>query len=142
MWASNLDNDDTLDVLLVFPGESRKMYALRGKTEESFEDPKLLDEGVRFTGRSQLRIIDADGDGLQDIVYLDDGSMSLVWLRNKGGISFEPRQKLVAVRAGSHFSLGDLNHDGVMDIAVTDQVKGSLKLYNGTLFWKPHAARK
>ena len=142
VWASNLDNDDTLDVLLVFPGESRKMYALRGKSEDLFEDAKLLDESVRFTGRSQLRIIDADGDGLQDIVYVDDESMSLVWLKNKGGMSFEPRQKLVSTRAGSHFSLGHLNRDGVMDIAVTDQLKGSLKLYNGTLFWKPHAARK
>ncbi|CAN5736240.1 hypothetical protein BH23ACT4_BH23ACT4_08210 [soil metagenome] len=92
---------------------------------ESGIDPSL---GGRSVG-----VLDFDGDGLLDLVILEDhyrGGSSRLY-RNEGGFRFEDVTGQVGFPEGVHglgLATGDLNNDGYTDIFVA----GSNRLFAGT----------
>ena len=86
---------------------------------------------VQTHGTGQLgRAVDVDGDGLADLVSYLSASSTISWQRNLGG-SFDP--SLVSVGTGvmspSDMIGADLNGDGSLDLAVTEQYPDRLVWY-------------
>lgn len=135
LWTADLDNDDTLDVVLSLPHESAKLYVLRATMNNAFEEEKLVLDNVTLSDRLQLQIVDANNDGLPDIVVHNQSDDSIGWLRNEGKMSFSPLKRLVQAEPGSHFFVGDVNGDRVVDMAVTYPRRGTVQILNGSLLW-------
>ena len=65
-----------------------------------------------------------------DIVINDHDKGEVGWMRAKGG-TYEPFRRLCSVPTRSHYAMGDLNGDGIPDLAVTLSDSGILRIYDG-----------
>ena len=98
--------------------------------ENTFGRPDTLARDLRIVDAAQLAFVDVDRDGVLDIVVSDQDRGELGWMRARGG-TFEPFRRLCSIPVRSHFAWGDLNGDGVPDLAVTMSDSGILRIYNG-----------
>ena len=131
IWTGSFGRADTPDVLIYFGAPVNTLEQARGKGNGQFEEPVVLVPNVKLANRSMLQLVDADNDGWPDIVLNDANTAALGWLRGEPNGSFEPRQTLISLRANDYFAVGDLNGDGIGDVAVSRAKKGTIMIYNG-----------
>lgn len=124
-WAADIDLDGDLDVVL---GAERALPdVLRNNGDGSFA------EIHPFAGVAGIRGFvwaDLDGDGDPDAALIDDKDPSIfehklhVFSNERSG-QFKERELLSGLPAFSAISVGDLNHDGVLDL-VAVQLDGKI----------------
>lgn len=109
--AADMDGDRRSDVVI---GGSKEIGVLYGKPDGTLEPYQPLlkwEAGIRAR-----EIVDMNGDGRPDIVFLD-GLGKLVILYNRGGRKFsEP--VFQSIDCNGALYVGDLNRDGRPDIVV------------------------
>ena len=136
VWTGSFAHKDTTDLLLYFSEPSNSLSMSRGRGNEQFDEPVTLVRNVRLESRSMLQIVDADNDGNSDIVFHDKASSALGWLKGKADGTFEAWRPLLKSYDGGFFAVGDLNGDGIADVAVSLKEKGTIKIYNGIMLFK------
>jgi len=111
--AGDLTGDGKADLVVsadrIYAGDTappRDAWLLGGNGDGSFKTPRALNLAP-LQGASELRILDADNDGKQDLVAASGSSGALTVLYGRGGGSFvEDAQISTAATALGH---GDLN---------------------------------
>lgn len=135
LWSADFNGDGKRDILLCFPDAPRALKVALGAGDGTFQEPQLILEGVKLSDRRQLRLVDFDRDGVMDIVLNNASARQIGWLKGRGDGSFEPISILVPGEGISHFAVGDVNGDGVNDLAVVFRDRGVLRVYHGALFF-------
>lgn len=135
-WTADFDTDGVLDLLFSLSQHDRIVRLAKGKGTGEFNAPDTIATDVYIDDRSHVQILDFDGDSLLDIIVNDVEKGSIGWLRGKGNRTFEAFRSLVTVPPFSYFAFGDLNGDGIADLAVTLPEKGTLKIYDGKMLLK------
>jgi FG-GAP-like repeat len=131
IWLADFDKDGILDLLIQAGPPGENFMVAKGKGEGYYYDPKIIAGGISVTDRSEVQIVDVDGDGFADIVIGPQKLGRVIWYRNQGDCSFD-NARVLAVEPGlSHFVVADVNADGVNDLAMTLSKKGILKIING-----------
>lgn len=130
VWVVDLDRKGHPDIVLLTVSPTAFLERLRWQKENSFSRPDTLAKDLHIADDTQIRFVDVDGDGLIDIVVSDHDRGEIGWMRAKSA-SFEPFRRLCSVPARSHFVLGDLNGDGIPDLAVTLSDASILRIYDG-----------
>ena len=130
VWVVDLDRKGHPDIILLTVGPAPLLERLRWLKESTFSRPDTLAKDLRIVDDTQIKFVDVDGDGLIDIVISDFDRGEIGWMRAKG-VTFEPFRRLCSVPARSHYALGDLNGDGIPDLAVTLSDSGILRIYDG-----------
>jgi hypothetical protein len=139
IWLADFDADSVLDVLLQAGPPVDYLMVAKGKGDGLFYDPKIIASGISVTDRSEVQIVDVDGDGLTDVVVGSQKLGQIIWYRNRGECNFDAGRVLVTESGFSHYVITDVDADGVNDVAVTLWKKGILKIINGkNLFSKSH----
>jgi hypothetical protein len=139
IWLADFDKDGVLDLLMQTGPPSEYFMVAKGKGEGYYDDPKIIASGISVTDRSEVQIVDVDGDGFADIVIGSQRLGRVLWFRNQGACSFDGAQVLAAEPGLSHFVVADVDADGVNDLAMVLSKKGRLKIINGKiLFPKAH----
>ncbi|MCX6135191.1 MAG: VCBS repeat-containing protein [Ignavibacteriales bacterium] len=118
------------DIFLLSVGSTPLLERLRWLKESAFGRPDTLAKDLRIEDAAQLKFVDVDGDGIIDIVVNDQDKGEIGWMRARGQ-SFDPFRRLCSVPVRSHFALGDLNGDGIPDLALTLSDLGMLRIYDG-----------
>lgn len=136
LWSADFNNDGKRDLLLAFPQVAKMLKVALGNGNGTFQEPATILQNVRLADRQQLLLIDIDRDGTMDIVLNNADEQRIGWLRGIGDGTFEPFVPLVSSVGVSHFAVGDVNSDGLNDLAVTLQDQGILRIYNGTLVFR------
>ncbi|MGB2867669.1 MAG: VCBS repeat-containing protein [Bacteroidota bacterium] len=134
VWTANLDTDDTLDLVLSFPQASKQLFVARGTAGNFFNDPRLITDSLNLEDRSQLQILDLDGDGKADIAFNSPDRGGVGWMKGVGDGTFGPARMILLDSGISHFSFGDLNGDKKLDLVVTMGSQGVVKMYDGNIF--------
>jgi hypothetical protein len=112
---ADLDGDGALDVVAQdLASPAREVVWLRGRGDGTFEDPAVLG-AASGAGLWSFATGDLDGNGWPDLIAMELDGPIHVWL-NLGGGSFVHSSFATGAR-GSDLALGDLNGDGVLDVA-------------------------
>ncbi len=130
----DLDGEGDLDLVAsrnVTDREGEVATAILENTPEGFvERASGIDQSL---GGRSVGVLDYDGDGMLDLVILEDhyrGGSSQLY-RNEGGLEFADVTGEAGFPEGVHglgLATGDLNNDGFVDIFVA----GSNRLFAGT----------
>ncbi len=86
-------------------------------------------------GPVALQVLDVDGDGLSDLVVLNQGSRSISILKGRGRGKFVFGSSVVVTPDGTHpntMATADFNRDKLPDIFITDGDSGRVALLLGT----------
>jgi hypothetical protein len=131
IWLVDFDNNGILDLLMQAGDPVDYLLVAKGKGNGTFYDPKIITSGLPIEARTNLQIVDVDGDGFPDIVIGSQKLGRIDWFRNRGLCNFDPDQTLVTQQGLSHYAVADFDGDGIKDIAITVEKKGILKIING-----------
>ncbi len=132
IWLADFDRDGFPD-LLIHGIPDGSFSVAGGKGEGYFNDPQNIADSLSVSDRSEVQIVDVDGDGLLDIVVGSQRLGCVFWLRNEGDCSFSRKEILFVEKGLSRFVVTDIDADGIKDLAVTLPRRGFLKLINGKL---------
>jgi hypothetical protein len=130
VWVVDLDRRGHPDIILLTVSPTPLLERLRWLKENTFSRPDTLAKDLHIVDDTQVRFVDVDGDGILDIVVSDHDRGEIGWMRAKGA-AFEGFRRLCSVPARSHYAWGDLNGDGIPDLAVTLSDSGILRVYDG-----------
>ena len=131
IWLVDFDNNGVLDFLMQAGDPVDYLLIAKGKGNGLFYDPKIITSGLPIEERSNLQIVDVDGDGFPDIVIGSQKLGRVVWFRNRGACNFDPDQTLAAQQDLSRYAIADFDGDGIKDLAMTLGKNGILKIING-----------
>ena len=122
MTVADVDGDGKPDIV-VGNGISNTIGILYGRGDGTFRAPVILHTDIVL---DDVAVGDVNGDGHADIVV--GGSAISVYL-NDGHGGFEAKSRYVA--HGFHLKLADVNHDGRLDVLVSDYNASSLDVLLG-----------
>lgn len=129
--VADLDADGNADLVVAAPGASA-VAVLLGRGDRSFAQPHLLSTG---RGPKQTIVADVDDDGIPDIVSANqdstDGEDVTVYL-GVGDGTFDGPRHYEACSNPHQVAVGDLNADGMPDVAVACWGESNLALLYGT----------
>jgi hypothetical protein len=131
IWLVDFDSNGILDFLMQVGDPVDYLMVAKGKGNGLFSDPKIITSGLPIEERSNLQIVDVDGDGLPDIVIGSQKLGRVAWFRNRGDCNFDADQTLAAQPDLIHYAIADVNGDGIKDLVMTLGAKGVLKIING-----------
>jgi RHS repeat-associated protein len=124
---ADIDGDGRTDVVeAVTSGVTMRRGVPLGLGPPAFLPPINAAEAYVEPGVSGVRFLDANGDGLADVVYLTDAWMKVYLGRGNG--TFEPYAKVfypwgTGAIPLDHIHLVDLDRDGVLDLLRVDAGK-------------------
>ena len=134
LWLAHFSRPDTLDLLFYAGAPFYQLWCARGKGDSVFTDPVLIVPHLILSDRSQLKIIDVDQDGRNDIVVLSEAEHAVVWFRAVGDCAFDGGTKLSDSYRDGHFAIGDVDGDGINDLVLTSPHGGFVKIVNGAVW--------
>jgi Bacterial Ig-like domain (group 3)/FG-GAP-like repeat/FG-GAP repeat len=130
--AADLRHIGTQDVV-VTNQTTADVYVLLGNNDGTFQHPVLYATGAtNSTGATQVLAGDLNNDGVLDLAVADFGSSGdgalLSLLPGMGDGTFGPRTDYPAGLGTESVALGDLNGDGLLDLATANR-SGSNTIY-------------
>ena len=135
VWILRSRQDSLADILMFQAGSKSVLARFRQLKEHSFAKPDTIAVDLRIVDRSQLRLADFDGDGTADIIVRDAVRGSIGWLKGNKA-TFEIYRPLCRAQGRVFFEIGDINGDGIMELAVVLSEQGVLKIYDGAALLK------
>ncbi len=118
------------DIVLFRGGARTVLERFKQSKENVFFGPDTIAVDLRIQERSQLRFVDFDGDGTMDLLVRDAAAGTIGWLKGVKD-AFEPYRTLCSAPVRIFFDAGDLNVDGILDLAVVFADLGLLRVYDG-----------
>ncbi|MEW5799629.1 MAG: VCBS repeat-containing protein [Bacteroidota bacterium] len=133
LWVEDLNADQKADyVFYSYPEKS--LYVVLAQRNGDFTDLVKIESNVSLSHQDQLKFYDMNGDGIEDLVYVDSELPSVNVLRSKGNGTFYPKQKIQDLPADIPFSCGDVNGDGIPDVIIPLQKKNCVEVRYGKKF--------
>jgi hypothetical protein len=130
VWIVDVGLTGRPDIVFLQEGTPSMLERVRWIRENTYSRPDTLAADLKIVDWSQLQFVDLDGDGRLDIVVHDAERGQIGWMKGDSA-RFDAFRPLCDAPLRSHFALGDLNGDGVPDLAVTHSDTGTLRVYDG-----------
>ena len=107
----DMDNDGDLDCIMVQANQPARIY--ENQDNINFADLTSF-TGIDFKDFcTQVKLVDFDNDTDLDLITAGE---KVFFYENQGGFDFDERRDVLDIFPYGSFSLGDLNHDGFIDV--------------------------
>jgi hypothetical protein len=130
--VGDLDHDGFLDVV-VAGLDVTNLVILHGTGGGNLARQQTVPLPAPAAGAITVRIVDLDGDGFNDLVYVTRGSSSVMFAQRQNPAmigSFDaPVQLGPAAVGGGDVSFGDLDGDGLTDIVAVDPAGSGISVF-------------
>ncbi len=131
--AADFDGDDKVDFVVGRSGSANPSSSYLNTS--TGPTPMLTEDwvsGAPFIGVQDIRAADVDGDGDADLgeVHFSDGRAH-IYLNDGGTLSNAPSWTYDATQVGTAIVFGDLNSDGVTDVAIGYSGDVSIRVFYG-----------
>ena len=131
--SSDVNGDGHLDILA---SEYRGcgIHLFTGRGDGTFPDNPIQvisEPDCPESGVVRMRLVDLDGDGIQDLIYGDGGrGLCVAWGNGNG---FEPAERLLRTEDSVQgaFDVVDITGEGILDV-VAATYQGALYIFRGT----------
>lgn len=132
LLGSGMVDGDGLPDLLMFTGNpARRMYIAYGDTGGTVRlDPKVT-EGVDPIDEDGIVVRDVNGDGRNDIVYMDGGRDGIYALYSVGARRFTDPVLVLPAEGAEHFALRTSPVTGLPDVVLSHPGKHTVTVHAG-----------
>ncbi len=128
LYFDDFDGDTYTDCLF-FQSPANTLGVALGAGKGKFRELKTIAASVPIAAADQVQLLDFDGDGVIDIVYMNALTSELFFLRGRGNGTFFDKQYILDVPLDGAFRCADIDGDGAMDIIVTDPKRNLITLH-------------
>lgn len=139
LWMADLDGDGAEDLILNFRKPANTLAVSIAAGGSAFGAPSIVQSDVRIPGRRSLLVVDFDGDGRRDLVFVNERTRTVQFLPGDGSGGFEGPVNLTSARGVRGFGTGDLNGDSEMELVLSNADEGTLTV---TSFHHPLFVRR
>jgi FG-GAP-like repeat len=123
-------NGDGIDDLLLGMGGPNPSLGVAFASGDRFLAPDIRwIPGIRVAAQRDILVEDADGDGLIDIIALDQEQKGVVVLSGTGNGRFAAPRLVCRTPDAGGFALGALRRAGMNDLVVTDTRRGCIQVF-------------
>ena len=124
----DLNGDNILDCIL-YSTPANAIRLAMGRGTGRFGEFTTVVDSVVAARPDHIQTVDFDGDGVMDLMVLDDVSSELSFYKGRGNGKFFPASFLLDVSKGASIRFGDFNGDGRLDIVYTDPSRDVVTIY-------------
>ena len=129
LWNSDLTGDGYPDLIINLQYPANQLLVSVNGNQQKFLQPKFQSMiPVNVTSRSQLKVLDVNGDHRQDIVLNNSLTKEIQVFWGSGNGNFQTVSRLISSAGATGFTFADLLNDGTQDLVVTDSLNGWLKI--------------
>ena len=128
MMFADVNGDNIPDCILY----STPLNAIRialGKGAGRYGEFISVAENIEVADPEHLQVVDFDGDGINDIMALNDATSELYFFKGKGNGKFLPGKLLLTLPKDAMFRVGDFNGDGTLDVVYTNPAENLVTFY-------------
>lgn len=129
----NRDNRNDLAVMTGFsnnPEMDYKLLVYYQNHQRELDSPIMYATVDNFQGSRAMIVHDLNADFYPDVVFIFQDSVGIIYNNPNGG--FMPVTKMYSGYITSSLAVGDLNHDGISDIATNNGNEQFLTLFIGS----------
>jgi hypothetical protein len=123
-----VNGDDREDLVITLGSPASSLGIVYGSGEGTFADSVEWISGAGPENDESLLIQDADGDGVVDITFLDEGADSVVVLYGKKNGGFSSPVPVCGAAGVSSVRIASLRFDGVRDLILSHGDRGSVSI--------------
>jgi len=128
MMFADVNGDNIPDCILY----STPLNAIRialGKGAGRYDEFTTVAENIAVSNPEHMQVVDFDGDGINDLMVLNNETSELYFFKGKGNGKFLPGAFLLDLPKDAMFRFGDFNGDGTLDIVYTNPVENIVTYY-------------
>lgn len=133
IWHHDLNGDMVDDVIVNLLEPENSVRFFLGRADTAFLESQSRIREVTVKSKNDLMIVDANNDGIEDIVLNNKLKKSIQFYAGRGDGTFLPKTRLVSTEGIGGFTIGDIDNDNISELLYTDQVNGIVKVihFNG-----------
>ena len=129
LWTPDINGDGASDLLLNL-GQPRNLLLLAygSKDTSGWSKELRIQNPIEVNSKENLQITDITGDGVNDIVLLNDRTKSIQVYSGRANGTFMPSSRLSKAEGVASFVSTDINNDLMPELILTSSLDGSLRI--------------
>lgn len=134
LWIADLDNNDTLDLLLYLGEPWYQLWCMEGNGNGMFRNPHFIAHDLKINVRNQLKLHDVNEDGKTDILVTLAEANTVLLFPSNGVCTYLPPVVLFKEEGIAQCAVADIDSDGYPELLTVFPKKHVLKILNGRVW--------
>ena len=129
LWTPDINRDGVPDLILnLGKPQNLLLVAFGNKDSEVWSKDFRMQNPIDVSDPENLQLTDVNGDGVNDLVLLNDRTKSIQLYIGRTNGTFMPSSRLAKAEGVAGFAITDINADLIPELILTESIDGSLRI--------------